>query len=264
MKSFVYTRTSVQTYKEFKEAHDQGIPVDLISFPSMCLNEFKEKSFLEYKNDREGRFLAIYFKTYDRTPVEHQGLLLVELFKEAFLAHNPEALYLLALFYAEGYLVRYNPKSVFDLLTQSSGFGLKLASFQLGLCYYHGIGIKPDLNKAKLCFYGSQEIGDFETEVYLCAIDLIQSKTLQQTKKIIEKLEDLEKKGSKTAGFFLGNAEILFGVGEKRFEKAKEHFATVSSIFVDDAKEMIEELSAFYRSLSHYVLPDTKAINANN
>lgn len=209
MRDFRYGRVVSNTYEEFRRAHLMGTCVDFITFPKEKLKEFERKAFQDLKRDREGAFLWAYFATYDRPVNSTVPYALMEFFRFGFLYHDPEPLYMLGVFYMDGYGLRASPECACDLFRQAADGGLLTARYQLGICKFHGIGTAQDLADARYQFKLARGLNDPDVDCYLAAIDLL---TAESREKRIKAYWDLVR--SADSGSTLASRIVKGSMGE--------------------------------------------------
>lgn len=173
IREYVYRRIDVETYEEFKRAHSSGIILDFISFPQTELGKLTRDAKADVTGGRQALLIWAYLATYERNPETDDRYAVMELFRLGFLHHDPEALYVLAIFYMTGCGVRFAPDVACGLFHQAASAGLGTAWYQLGVCYFHGIGTAQSCEQARDCFQRARCVGDADADGYIAMIDLL-------------------------------------------------------------------------------------------
>ena len=204
VREYVYHRTKVETYEEFKRAHASGVILDFIAFPRRKLGQLIRAARADVSGGRESLLIWAYLATYERNPETDDRYAVMELFRLAFLHHEPEALYVLAIFYLTGCGVRYAPNVAFELFRQSACSGLGTAWYQLGVCHFHGIGTVQDSEQARGCFQKARCVGDADADGYLAMIDLLKPRDEAGLRVAFQALFAAHRKGSSLATNILG------------------------------------------------------------
>lgn len=186
---FVYDRRMAEDFESFRLHSRSGVPLDFIEFPRDQLDRFISEAFSSPRKDSSTILARVYLYTFDRRVTDELPYMIMDLFRLGFLRRSAEALYLLGTFYMEGYGLRRSESAAYDMFTQAAGLGLATASFQLGICSFHGIGASQNMAAARRRFVEAMAIRDPDCRAYIAAINLLTSESEEERRSAFRRLE---------------------------------------------------------------------------
>ena len=101
--------------------------------------------------DPRATYALAAWHLYGRDPVVEKDLgKAVSLLKEAANANHPDALHDLAVCYAKGAGIRQSEKKAALYYLRAAVYGDKQSAYEVGRCYWHGLGVTRDRNAARV------------------------------------------------------------------------------------------------------------------
>jgi len=118
-------------------------------------SNFSKAHVLLLRAHRNGDVRATYalatWHLFGRDPVVEKDLdKAVSLLKQAANANHPDALHDLAVCYAKGAGIKQSEKRAVQYYLRAAVHGDKQSAYEVGRCYWHGLGVTRDRNVARV------------------------------------------------------------------------------------------------------------------